>query len=489
MRKILPLLILTFGQIALPAQQFDANWPLGINAYPGQAGYGNVLLHFQPDSVQIVASDLRMNFETTAAAISDAEGYLLFYTNGCTIANAAGDTLPGGEELNPGAVHDWVCPQNGYVSPRGAMFLPAPGNPENDFYLLHMGMRYAASGGWSYGPFYFSLIHKNSNGGQGAVSSSNTPLQAEAALEPFTVVRHGNGRDWWIIVPEYGSNRYFRFLLSPSGVADAGSVTMGPQMACTRLGSSVFSADGHKFARTQNCRTVVFDFDRCTGLLGNPVEFVRPDYVFGGGGVGFDPAGHRLFVSEQLAILNADLTVLNPVLDTLVGVNDTYGAGIHLMQYGPDGRLYFNILHRSRFMPVLSELSDSLPVYEKKGLSLGVYSVRSLPNFPNYRLYDFPDSPCDTLGIDTPVAVKEPLANLSIKAYPNPVTDTWYLEAGFSSGRLHIFDFSGRMIRQIDWAGSADNLQVLVHDWPAGMYYWHWQPESGEVQSGWFVKM
>ncbi|MCC7507527.1 MAG: T9SS type A sorting domain-containing protein [Saprospiraceae bacterium] len=140
-------------------------------------------------------------------------------------------------------------------------------------------------------------------------------------------------------------------------------------------------------------------------------------------------------------------------------------------------------------MPVLSELSDSLPVDEKKGLSLGVYSVRSLPNFPNYRLYDFPDSPCDTLGIDTPVAVKEPLANLSIKAYPNPVTDTWYLEAGFSSGRLHIFDFSGRMIRQIDWAGSADNLQVLVHDWPAGMYYWHWQPESGEVQSGWFVKM
>lgn len=480
----------------LPAQHFDQNWPFGTNEYPGLSTFGNALIRFLPESVQIAGADLRMNFEITAAAISDSSGNLLFYTNGCHVANALGDTLAGGGDLNPGAVRDWVCPHHGYVSPLGAMFLPAPNDPENYFYLLHMGVQYAANSGWSYGPFYFSFIDKNDNGGQGAVLSSNSILQEGAMLEPFSVVRHGNGRDWWILVPGYGGNLYHRFLLSPAGFSDEGEIAVGPPFACTRVGSSGFSLDGRKFAHTQNCRTIVFDFDRCAGQLSNPVEFVRPDYIFGGGGVAFSPDANRLFVSEQLAVLAADLTSANPVLDTIAGISDTYGAGLHLMQYGPDKNLYFNVLHRTRFLPTLRNLSESLPTYDKQGLPLSRYSVRTLPYFPNYRLYDFPDSPCDTLGIDTPVATSEPeTPNVAtVRAFPNPVHDLWQIEFSLvpdaGDRELAIYNASGQtMLRQII-APTQPGLSLSLRDWPNGFYSWQLRAKNGErVAKGKFIKI
>lgn len=496
MRGFLLSLFLSVAWTALPAQRYDANWPLGIDEYPDLPAYGNAIIRFLPDSIQVVEVDLHMNFEITAAAISDSSGNLLFYTNGCHVANASGDTLAGGGELNPGAVRDWVCPHHGYVSPLGAMFLPAPDDPDNYFYLLHMGMQYAANGGWSYGPLYFSIVDKNGNNGQGAILSSNSILQQGATLEPFSVVRHGNGRDWWILVPGYGGNLYHRFLLSPTGIADKGEMAVGPSAACTRIGSSAFSPQGNKLARTQNCRTVVFDFDRCTGQISNPIEMNRPDYVFGGGGVAFDSSGRYLFVSEQLAVLRADLNGPNPALDTLAGVEETYGAGLHLMQYGPDGKLYFNVLHRSRYMPVLDELGESVPVYNKQGLSLDVYSVRTLPHFPNYRLYDFPDSPCDTLGIDTPVSTHEPGATskAAVRAYPNPAREFWQLEwrlpPGTGDGELLVFNgMGGLMLRQVA-PETHTEASVSLRDWPDGFYVWQLRLKNGErAAEGKFIKM
>jgi hypothetical protein len=42
--------------------------------------------------------------------------------------------------------------------------------------------------------------------------------------EQITAVRHGNGRDWWIVLPHsihgaFGSNKYYKFLFDSVGIS------------------------------------------------------------------------------------------------------------------------------------------------------------------------------------------------------------------------------------------------------------------------------
>jgi hypothetical protein len=282
------------------AQGYDHFWITGTHEYPDVPSYNNAVLHFRPDGkVDIEVKDLKMNFESTVGAMSDSSGSgLLFYTNGCYVATATGDTMLGGTGLNPGEMHDWVCGKTGYICPRGAMILPMPGH-SGQYYIFHMGARYDPVRKLTYGPFYCSVVDMSLNGGKGEVTNKNT-LLTDGDLEPFTAVRHGNGRDWWVMVPEYASNRYRIFLLDPLGVSGPYWQEIGPVMDCRRIGSNTFSLRGGKFARAQNCQVAVLDFDRCTGALSKPVLLDLPDHAVGGGGVAFSPDETHLLASTQL---------------------------------------------------------------------------------------------------------------------------------------------------------------------------------------------
>ncbi len=105
-------------------QAYDRTWITGMHEFPGTPGYNNALIRFSADPISVQEQDLKMNFESTVGVVSDTTGALLFYTNGCAVAGADGAIMPGGEGLNPGEIHDWVCGKTGYISPRGAMALP-----------------------------------------------------------------------------------------------------------------------------------------------------------------------------------------------------------------------------------------------------------------------------------------------------------------------------------------------------------------------------
>ena len=94
--SLLPALCGLLCALTLPAQPVHAVWPLGTNEFPDNVpGYGNLLLRFEPGVVKPIAASLHMNFESTAAAVADSLGSPIFYTNGCYIADAQGDTMPG----------------------------------------------------------------------------------------------------------------------------------------------------------------------------------------------------------------------------------------------------------------------------------------------------------------------------------------------------------------------------------------------------------
>jgi hypothetical protein len=478
---------LFFLPFCLSAQVLpDQIWLHGINDFPGQPGYGNSYLRFENGLVFIQQEDLRMNFESTMAVMPDTFGNILFYTNGCHIANAQGDTMPNGAGINPGEMHDWTCPTSGYASPLGAMILQMPDKP-NLYYLFHMGVQYGTERKLNYGPFYFTIIDMELDGGKGAVISKNN-IVADGNFEPFASVRHGNGRDWWLIFPEYGTNKYRKFLFSDTGLEEKEVQSIGQSLSCRYIGSSAFSPNGIRYARQQHCGVVALDFDRCSGQFSNDRFLSLPANAFGGGGVAFNKNGDRLMVSTQLSVLAADLTQPNPQLDTIVGSLDIIGSSLHLMQYGADGKIYLSNLGRGKFYHVINQPNEPEIDFQQRWYDLANYSVRTLPNYPNYRLYDMPESICDTLGINAPPIVgTTSLANPNVLLWPNPVGETLYLQTGAEMETLEIFDATGKKARLVVPTFSEEEISVNVCHLPPGLYYLILRFKD-KVWSGKFVK-
>ncbi len=489
MKHNLYILLLFLAAVqALQAQNAEQVWVTGINDFPGLPGYGNLILRFGNGGVQAEPANLRMNFESTMATATDSLGNLLFYTNGCYIANAMGDTMLGSSGLNPGDMHLRTCPTAGYASPLGAMILPMP-DSKTLFYLFHMGVRYEAEKKLTYGPFYYTVVDVSLDGGKGGVVSKNN-LLADGKLEPFTAVRHGNGRDWWLVMPEYGTNQYRRFLFSKTGIQQSDTQTIGEALSCPTIGSSAFALNGTRYARQQNCSIVILDFDRCAGQFSNPRMLSMPSHAFGGGGVAFSPDASRVFTNTQLSVLDADLSQINPQLDTLVDWLSIAGNNLHLMQYGPDGKIYMSSLSRSPFYHVIAapDALGSAIGFVPRALKISATSVRTLPNSPNFRLGDLHNSPCDTLGI-TPVAEPQTAADFAVSVSPNPahseVTLRDFSPENVAQERTwRVFSSSGTLVRSTVLPPGTAEHRLDLRGLPPGMYWWEMARADGRRVAG-----
>jgi Secretion system C-terminal sorting domain len=494
MKKIWITLAFCAEIAAISAQKHDNVWPGGFTEYPGQPLNGNFLMRFDNGAPTVQPANLNMNFESTVAAFSDSTGQLRFYSNGCNIANAAGQILYHQDLMNPGTMRDLVCPDIGYISPNGAMFLPWPGRENINIILLHMSVDYHPDRKLTYGPLYWSVLANE----PGILQEVNGPILDVIyqpsfnyrTYEPFSVVRHGNGRDWWIVVPQLRKNKYHVLLLSPLGIKEYPLQIIGPDMKCRRVGSSVFSPNGSRYARLQNCGATVMDFNRCTGKFSSPVWLPLPAQTFGGGSVAFSDDGSQLITDGYLTIYKADLDDANPAFDTLVRPAQIRGRSLQSFQRGPDGKLYFSLMNRSDLRPVLSDPFGDDFDFDSLGVRLPNWSVRGLPYFPNFRLYDFPNSPCDTLGINTPVSTTDPrAAEAGAKVWPNPFKEylTISPESSLKNLQFKLYDPFGRIVVETDIAFAAPQT-IEVGQLPPGMYWWVLKSDGLTVGAGKVVK-
>jgi hypothetical protein len=409
-----------------------------------------------------------MNFENTMAVMPDSIGNILFYTNGCYVASSLGDTMENGAGLNPGEMANWTCPTSGYAAPLGAMALPLPGS-KHLYYLFHMGVRYNPERKLSYGPFYYSIIDMELNGGKGAVISKNN-IVIDGNLEPFVSVRHGNGRDWWLVFPEYSTNRYYKILFSTQGLQKIDNQTIGESLSCRYIGSSAFSTNGMRYARQQHCGIVIMDFDRCSGQFSNERFIKMPFNAIFGGGVAFAKDGDKLLISTQLSIQEVDLSLPVPVLDTVVASTNIAGASLLLMQYAPNGKIYLSNLGRTQAYHVINTPNEPIIGFQQRGLPVSNYVVRTLPNYPNYRLYDISGSICDTLGIDPPLATKSPSFR-QLEIWPNPTQGQLILHSESQIEEIMIFDALGKNLIHL-WPEKTNvQFDMDVTQLPVGIYF------------------
>ncbi|NUO03040.1 MAG: hypothetical protein HUU01_20720, partial [Saprospiraceae bacterium] len=222
----------------------DYIWLLGYGGGPSVLQPA-IKMDFHYSPVWIGNDPKHLDFDITNANISDAEGNLLFYTNGIAIHNHLNELMENGDGLNPDPFTDWWV-HGGYIIVQSTLILPYPANPSL-YYLLHNATSIASEPvyGSNYVAlkFYYSLIDMSANEGAGKVIlKNNLIIQDSIDHGKIVATRHANGRDWWILSQKLFSNRYYRMLLSTEGLIVNQPQEVGIPTA-SGLGQAVFSPD------------------------------------------------------------------------------------------------------------------------------------------------------------------------------------------------------------------------------------------------------
>ncbi|QNH63181.1 PD40 domain-containing protein [Hymenobacter sediminicola] len=357
---LLPLLLLLLLPSAARAQREQSIWYFGQ-----QAGLSFPVGGAAPTPL---LNNKMTTYEGSAVA-TNAQGQLLFYTNGEYIFNRQHAVMPNGRKL-----------MGSNSSTQSALVVPDPGSG-NVFYVFTVAAQGTSNG------LRYSVVDMTRENGLGDVPRANMLLITPVA-EKLTAVRHQNGRDVWIVAHRWNSNAFVSFLITAEGVqtkpimSNVGSMHAGPGR--NAIGAMKFSPDGRKLAvalwREAN-KYEVFDFDRSTGLVSNPKTFAPYPEAYG---VEFSPDGSKLYGSSngegggQAQIFQFDLKT---GAATVVGKSANRKVGS--LQRAPDGKIYI-AREDNQFLGIIENpnAEGTAAKYIDDGLKLGGRrSKLGLPNF------------------------------------------------------------------------------------------------------------
>lgn len=445
-------IILFIGEI-LFAQNENINWLFGFKDTLHNENCGIYLWHEDTMSLSFSKVNSELNFETTSAAISDKSGNLILSSNGCSIADSTHKIIQNGDDLNPGELHDKVCQNIGYIVPNGALFIPWP-KKENKFVLLHLGAKTNAKGNFFYGPFYLTIIEQND--GKFYVSEKNRIL-IDTELESFSVIRHGNGNDWWIIVPEPNSNKYFTFLLTSNGLSEVSIQKTGldfPVNFCKLTGLSGFSPDGTKYLRFNNsCGYLLFDFDRCSGLLsgciyesvGHIVDDLSADFTFSSDSryIYINKLDHYRFSDSYFInkMYRVDIEQIGKKASPYLEYELPYYFRFSRFFTSNKGQIYVLHSFSSENITKINN-EENTNALELEVFKLIASNARTVPYFANFNLNKVD---CDWVKTDNP-----PLESFTL--FPNPIIDkvTINLAGITDANSLLVRDITGRKVITIE---------------------------------------
>lgn len=366
----------------------------------------------------------------------------------------------------------------------GMTIFPKP-NSQNLFYLIQITFS-------TYAGVYYSIIDPYYNLDTGIVIQKNIKLTlSDNKIQGgINAVRHGNGRDWWLICRNWdNSNRWNSFLFTPDSIIGPFEYNVGTN-GNSDGGSISISKAGDKIALASYSGFIeTYNFDRCSGVISTPVKITLPipnPYYFG---CEFSPNGSLLYVSvtdnifgDSLRLYQFDITNSNPGSTVQKLYCEKVPASGGMLKRGPDDKIYFTCLYEYgwRYADTCRNIyNENLGVINNPdiygtGCNFSPFSFYlggkrtywNLPNNPNFLLGPMYGSACDSLstGID-PVAVKQ-----SIAIFPNPCNDILSAVGNIpSNSDFKIFDYEGSLLKE----GKTKNLflSIDVSGFVNGVYY------------------
>lgn len=475
------LLFVCFTINSIYAQElYDKNWV--FRSYWRNA----MIMQFGSDSIRnIVNENSDIGLYATNTSMSDIDGNLLFYSNGCSIWNSKHQVIQNGDHLNSGPLTNEFCSQGGgYLAGHQSMIsIPKPAN-SNQYYIFHVSVVYVYEPIFNINTkyLYYTLVDFTNPAGKVVISKDTNnilTLQKNRVLlqdtsvftGEMTAIKHANNKYWWIITPKNNDSTYIRFLVTDTGILGPYYQTIGgPFTPLGGLGGGTcFSPDGKKFVRFNVYDGLyVFDCDRETGLLSNYKKAYvdEPTRI---GGIAISPNSKYAYASSYTKLYQIDLDAKE--LSKSIILIDTFNwvpsptipfyNFFGMSQLGPDCRIYitsYNGVDRLHVIKYPDRQGKACELVQQ-GYSLPSPHGGSLPHFPNYRLGTSPA--CDsTIRFQTGFW-NDLFIDPALLLYPNQTKD--YLNIETSDGNhissIEIIDLSGKMVK-INQHGTSGHLKL-----------------------------
>ena len=410
-------------------------------------------------------------FSGNNASICDKDGNLLFYTNGCFVADRNHDIMPNGTGLNDGEyIRDFRngdC-SNGHIGLQDVIILEDPSS-QSGYYLLHKRIE-IENDMLSHTSLLYSYIDMTMNNGLGDLMEKNEAVEDSLKLMSsyLTAIRHKNAVDWWIIQPVDTLNLYVSFLLSENGFSDPIIQKIGPEFHsnASASGTTKFSPDGSLYAYfNDDDNLLLFDFDRESGRLSN----LKTLEVSEGGRSGiftsieFSPNGRFIYLAITDTLWQVDTWEENledglELIDVWNGVSDPFPTTFILQALAPDCKIYMCSGSGTLSYHVINEPNKKGKDcdFVQQGIRLPfVSATATMPNFPRFRVDD--DKKCDP-GI-TSVFGDLVFYRRDLNVYPNPFADRVTVELPENqNGQIVVFDMQGQVV----WKGEQDAYRNRV---------------------------
>jgi len=449
---------LCFPQMILSAQQkWDAIWLFGYEIPSGDSLLYHTKFDFHYDPVKITATVVGfVNFDGANAGICNEDGELQFVTDKCDVSNWNGwPPMQGGENMSNDKYDSLYCSTGGGIGQQSILALPWPDSADQ-YILFYYGFgSVPIANDLKPLKLYWARIDMRLNNGQGAVvEKHNIIVQDTLASGYLQAVRHANGRDWWVLTPEAGSNCYYTIKLNPTGPHMMFKQCAGQPWLMNKdwIGQAVFSPDGATYARMNwHYDLHVFDFDRCSGLLSNERTADFPnDIPYNTGGVAISANSRYVYATTTTRLWHLDLK--SPDLDASKILIDTYDGqpfpdyGVFYLSYlAPDNKIYIAGTSSHRHLHVINA-PDSAGLacdFAQHGVPIPTFNYTSLPNYPFFRL-GAAGVPCDSIS-GVGVVLQGGRAN-EVKIFPNPAADQLHVIGLEGYGVITIADVSGKMV-------------------------------------------
>lgn len=286
----------------------------------------------------------QINTQEGCASISDANGQLLFYTDGITVFNRNQQVMTNGNGL-----------MGHPSSAQSATIVPKPGS-DNLYYIFTTDNEHDPNG------FRYSIVDMNMSNGNGAVTVNKNILVYTPTIENLGITKHGNGQDYWIVTHGWNSNSFIAYQLTASGlnlnpvVTNIGAVISGGPTDFVAAGTIKISPSGSKLAFTSVSDIVqLFDFNNSTGVLSNEITLLsEPGELIG---AAFSPDESLLYISNSTVngkIYQFNLNAID-IPNSIVTIHQGNIPG--QLQVGPDNKIYI-AMSQSFYLGVINNPNE-----------------------------------------------------------------------------------------------------------------------------------
>ena len=458
MKKIFLLISLLLIQMYVFSQHQADNWFFGNNAG----------LNFSTGFPVAITTGALSTTEG-CSTISDALGNLLFYTNGVSVWNRNNQVMPNGDSL-----------KGDISSTQSALIVPSPGS--TDIYYIFTVAAYGGPDGLQY-----SIVDMTQDSGLGDVTTKNIFIQ-DSLTEKVAAEQESNGVDYWVVIHQWGTNKFFSYSLTSTGlqavpvVSSVGMIHSTSQFQNT-YGQMKFSTCSDKLALAAGYMDTVqvFDFDNSTGIFSNPITLPENDHVYG---VEFSPDGNLLYVTcydYGGSLLQYDLTSNDEAIIIASKIIISSLTDLRALQLGPDYKIYVDqSFNPAAQLGVINDPNVAGPFcnWDNTGVNLD-------PNYqgiiPAIGLPEFVQSFFKAAKSCGATATQEIMAGEKNLLFPNPSSEEFTLDLStlHSISTVIVRDEQGKIIAK--YTGIASEKFSFGKNLSAGIYTVYVQNESGST--------